>query len=483
MASITNNGAEIVPVGATLGGRYRVVRQLGHGGMGAVFEAENIWTKRRVAVKVMRPEIAAHAQYAQRFLQEAQAATQLAHPNIVDVLDMGKDEELGSLYIVQEFLTGSDLRKHLEAAGRVPVREALELILPVMEALVTAHTRGVIHRDIKPDNLFLTETPRGVVPKLIDFGIAKVVGEGGDSLQQTRTGVLMGSPHYMSPEQGRGDPGLDARTDVWSLGVVLYEMLSGTRPHESTTNANALIAKIIYEDPKPLAEVAPDVPADLAGAVMGALRRDLPKRHASMQAFVDALRACSVMRDTAPTITSGTPVAGGTRAPRPSATPAPSPRADEPREATGTVAPRVETLPPIPGMPGVARRPRTAAFLLVGVFVVVAAALGVWAARHPTPVAHTASRPASPAGATRPITAVPSAPPLPAAPPQERSVEQVPVAPPVAPVVVRPRVASHPAPGRHHGPPRGASSEARPASSTTTPHPMGPSTTVPIAPP
>ena len=448
MTSITDKGAEIVPPGAPLGGRYRVVRLLGKGGMGAVYEAENTWTKRRVAVKVMRPEVAAHAQYARRFLQEAQSAAQLAHPNVVDVLDMGRDEELGSLYIVQEFLTGHDLRKHLDAAGRMPARDALGLILPVMEALVAAHARGIVHRDIKPDNIFLAETPRGVVPKLIDFGIAKVVAEGGDSLQKTSTGVLMGTPYYMSPEQGRGDPGLDARTDVWSIAVVLYEMLSGARPHESNTNANALIAKIIYEDPRPLTEAAPDVPADLADAVMGALRRDLTKRHATMQAFADALRGCAVLRDTASTVAYGTPAAKSDDAPKPSSTLVLPPESEEPHEAAGTIVPRVETLPPIPGMPGAPRRRRMTALLVASMLGAGIAALAVSSARRPAPAAHRASLSMSAARTVAPITPV-SAVPRPAAEPaQETPTAQAP-----APVPVQATVTAPPAPPRVTAPP------------------------------
>jgi serine/threonine-protein kinase len=350
---------------AMIGGRYRVIRLLGKGGMGAVYEAENSWTKRRVAVKVMRPDVADRAEFVRRFMQEAQSATQLAHPNIVDVLDMGEDRELGSLYIVQAFLTGHDLRAHLDAAGRMPVRESLDLMIPVMEALIMAHGRGIVHRDLKPDNIFLAETPRGVVPTLIDFGIAKVASEDGS---KTSTGMLMGTPYYMAPEQARGDTALDARADVWALGVVLYEMLSGQRP-ATAANSNALIAKIIYEDPRPLADAAPDLPADVTAAVMGALQRDVAKRYPSMQALLDALRACDVLRresvPAAPTVL-GQSMPGATSArasapdvgptpdtiSAPSPTPIPTPKAERADEArpvlreVGPFEPGTETLTP-----------------------------------------------------------------------------------------------------------------------------------------
>lgn len=306
MTSTTSESVQSAPVDV-IGGHYRVLRTIGKGGMGTVYEAENTWTQRRVAVKVMRPEVARDGELASRFMQEARATSRLAHPNIIDVLDMGQDPELGALYIVEEFLTGHDLRVHLNLVGRMAPRDALDVILPVMEALGEAHAHGIVHRDLKPDNIFLAETSRGVVPTLIDFGVAKIVAASSDEASlQTRAGMLMGTPSYMAPEQGRGDAALDGRADVWSIGVVLYEMLSGARPHDALTPVG-LIAQIIYQDPRPLSEVAPELPADLVDAVMGALQRDLARRYPTMQAFDDALRACAVMRDGAPAATSPRP--------------------------------------------------------------------------------------------------------------------------------------------------------------------------------
>jgi len=295
MTSTTSESVQGAPVDL-IGGHYRVVRTLGKGGMGTVYEAENTWTKRHVAVKVMRPEVARDGELASRFMQEARATARLAHPNIIDVLDMGQDKELGALYIVEEFLSGHDLRVHMNVVGKIAPREALEIILPVMEALTEAHAHGIVHRDLKPDNIFLAETSRGIVPTLIDFGVAKIApSESGEASLKTRAGMLMGTPSYMSPEQGRGEATLDGRADVWSLGVVLYEMLSGTRPHDALTPVG-LIAQIIYQDPKPLAEVAPELPAGLSDAVMGALQRDITRRYPTMQAFHDALKSCDLDR-------------------------------------------------------------------------------------------------------------------------------------------------------------------------------------------
>ena len=275
-----------------LGGRYRVIRQLGKGGMGTVYEAENTWIKRRVALKVLDRAVAADEAFVRRFMQEAETAAQLRHPNVVDVLDLGQDARTGAVFIVYELLVGRDLRKRLRAEGPLPAAEALAVIAPVMEALVLAHARGVVHRDLKPDNIFLAETPGGVVSKLIDFGVARVTSDEGVSLQNTHAGAAIGTPYYMSPEHWRAEEAVDARADVWSLGVVLYEVLAGERPFRGRSSG-ALIAKILYEAPTALAELAPDAPPALADAVMRALQKDREARHPTMQAFLDAVRAAS----------------------------------------------------------------------------------------------------------------------------------------------------------------------------------------------
>ncbi|MDB4931602.1 MAG: putative serine/threonine-protein kinase pknB, partial [Myxococcaceae bacterium] len=278
----------LIPV-EVVGGKYRVVSLLGRGGMGEVYECENTWTRRRVALKLLKPaDDEAGADSLRRFAREAQAAAQLQHPNIVDVLDMGQDEALNRPFIVQEFLQGEDLRRALRAGGgRLGVEQCFAVIVPVMEALAFAHARGVIHRDIKPDNIFLAQTPKGVVPKLIDFGIAKVTDHD-ESMRRTSTGTMLGTPSYMSPEQARGDSALDARSDVWSLGVVLYEMLSGFKPY-TAANANVLVAMILRDDPTPLLHVSPSMPPALAAVVMRAVCRDLAQRWPSVQHFHDAL--------------------------------------------------------------------------------------------------------------------------------------------------------------------------------------------------
>jgi len=267
--------------------------------MGAVYAAENTWTRRSVALKLLHPEFARSREVAERFMQEAQLASQLRHPNIVDVLDLGQDPGDGSLYIVQELLQGNDLRTVLDASGRVDVQSALDVALPLMGALALAHRRGVVHRDIKPENIFIAGDEHGEsTPKLIDFGISKATAQGRDDRNLTQAGTLVGTPNYMSPEQARGDANLDGQTDVWSLGVVLYEMLSGKLPFDAP-NQNVLMVKIIMEPAPRIESVAPDLPAALAEVVHTALANDRSARYPDMLTFAAALIGCS---DAAPTL-------------------------------------------------------------------------------------------------------------------------------------------------------------------------------------
>jgi serine/threonine-protein kinase len=275
-------------IGSRIGGKYLLQRLLGCGGMGAVYLGENTWLKRPVAVKVLHPDLADHPEVINRFLQEAQTASQLRHPNIVDVLDLGQDPRDEALYIVQEFLDGGDLRGELDARGRLPAAEAAEIALPLMGALAVAHRRGVVHRDIKPENILLVRDETGdLSPKLIDFGISKIISESQDKRNLTQSGTIVGTPNYMSPEQSRGEPTLDGRTDVWSLGVVLYEMLAGRCPFDAP-NQNVLMLKIITEEAPRIEQFAPEVPSDLADVLHMALVSDREGRFADMDSFIAA---------------------------------------------------------------------------------------------------------------------------------------------------------------------------------------------------
>ncbi len=274
-------------VGTLLAGRYRLDSILGRGGTGVVFEATHNWTGRHVAVKLLRPEHSRDLSLTRRFLQEARAAANIVHPNVVQVLDMGNEPD-GTVHLVLELLEGVSLGKHLEDEGTLSVAETLSVLVPIMDALVVAHRQGIIHRDLKPDNVFLHRDGAGRrVPKLLDFGTAKMVDAAWGSA--TQTGTLVGTPFYMSPEQAEGKKEQGPPTDVWSMGVMLYRCASGTLPFWADTPTKLLI-EIIRAEHEKLEERAPDVPLAFASVVDRALEPDVEKRWPTMQAMLDALR-------------------------------------------------------------------------------------------------------------------------------------------------------------------------------------------------
>ncbi len=276
-------------VGKLIAERYRLDSILGVGGMGVVFAGTHTWTGRRVAVKILAPEYVRNERIVQRFLQEARAAARMRHPNVVDVLDMGEDED-GTVFLVLELLEGESMHQLLMRDVRISPQRTLELLVPVMQALVYAHRRGIVHRDIKPDNIFISVDDTGAqVPKLLDFGIAKVIEA---SKSGTVTGTVIGTPYYMSPEQAAGSADTGPPADVWSMGVVLYECLSGNLPFTGA-NPTAVLLAIACGSPIPLAQCAPELPTALASAIDRALAPDRTVRYASMKEFIEQLaRAC-----------------------------------------------------------------------------------------------------------------------------------------------------------------------------------------------
>ncbi|MFO0607961.1 MAG: serine/threonine-protein kinase [Polyangiales bacterium] len=283
--------------GDTLDGRYLLRRMLGDGGMGNVFLAENVRLGNKpVAVKTLKPEYIANKDLVARFLEEALAASKVEHDNIVEVFDADIDAATGTPYIVQRYLKGTNLREHLDASPgrRLSPPEALDCVVPVMGALVATHKQKIIHRDIKPENIFLVRTSSGnTVPKLIDFGIAKHLEPLAHGRRtSTRAGSIWGTFDYMSPEQARGERAIDFRADIWSVGAVLFEALTGRLPYD-VENHGALLQRFL-EGPPPRADAAaPDVPADLADAVERALQIDPAKRYPTMAAFISTLIHCA----------------------------------------------------------------------------------------------------------------------------------------------------------------------------------------------
>ncbi len=281
---------DMIQPGTILAERYKMLRLLGSGGMGAVYEAENTWTTRRVAIKVLHPMFSSDTTSVGRFKGEAQAATRLSHPNIVDVLDMGADASTGALYIVQEFLRGRDLHAALEGRKTLLPHEAAEILVPVMGALAVAHEHDIIHRDLKPENIFLANVGSEVVPKLIDFGLSKIVGAD-EPIRRTVTGTIMGTPYYMSPEQARGDRAVDARTDIWAIGVVFFELFAGVVPYDGAS-ANLIMFKILSGPPPRIETLVPDIAPAIAEILHRALEPDVAKRYQTMRAMMNDVVAC-----------------------------------------------------------------------------------------------------------------------------------------------------------------------------------------------
>jgi serine/threonine protein kinase len=271
--------------GTVVGGKFVLLRRIGEGGVGVVFEAEDTWIGRRVAIKVLHQHLAQRPDVLARFRREARAAATIHHPNIVAVFEVGQRHD-GSFFIVQELIDGDTLREHMDRQGRLMPAAAMEILVPIMGALASAHRAGIVHRDIKPENILLTRSAEGdIVPKLIDFGVAKMAATGD---HQTLSGTLVGTPAYMSPEQAGGLLEADARTDVWAIGAVLFELLSGACPYQGPTGP-IILARILSEPVPSLAARAPDVPLDIVNIVQRALERDAGARYPTMAAFLDAL--------------------------------------------------------------------------------------------------------------------------------------------------------------------------------------------------
>ncbi len=245
-------------------GKYRIVKLLGQGGMGAVFEAQHETINQRVAIKVLHPKLTSDETSVQRFMHEARTTSLVHHPGLVKVHDFGQLAD-GSAYMMMEYLDGESLKSRLAKQGKLDSKTALRIVRQLAAALHAAHEKGVIHRDLKPDNVYLvpdSEAQTGERTKVLDFGIAKVVDPDAGELMKTSTGAIVGTPIYMSPEQCRGGISVTDRTDVYSLGIMLYQMLSGSPPF-SGTGAGDLIAQHIIEQPKPLHEVAPHVSTEI----------------------------------------------------------------------------------------------------------------------------------------------------------------------------------------------------------------------------
>ncbi|MFH2005674.1 MAG: serine/threonine-protein kinase [bacterium] len=270
-------------IGRTIG-NYQVVKPLGAGAMGEVFMAEHPQIGRRVAIKVLSPILSATEEMAGRFLSEARALERVNHPNIIQIFDFGRLED-GRLYYAMEYLQGTELTELMAPDKSLSLDQVDDMLRQIAGALDVAHQAGIIHRDLKPDNIFVNQTTTGYIPKIIDFGVAKLLEGGLDSANKTTDGMIMGTPLYMSPEQAAGQiDKISARSDIYALGVIVYQMLSGQCPINAPSAA-LILAKHIMEQPVSLKEVTQGLPESLHPVIMRALSKEPNDRQGSAGEF------------------------------------------------------------------------------------------------------------------------------------------------------------------------------------------------------
>jgi serine/threonine-protein kinase len=441
-----------IQIGAVLAGRYRVERVLGQGGMGLVVQAMHLQLHQPVAMKFLLPEVLANQQVVQRFLREAQAAVRLRSEHVARVIDVGS-LETGAPYMVLEYLDGADLssfpRTHLTVGGVV------DLMLQACEALAEAHSLGIVHRDIKPANFFITRGPGGApLLKVLDFGISKTPTTGG---QLTATQAVMGTPAYMSPEQMRSSRDVDHRSDIWSLGVVLYELLQGAPPYGGDT-FSSLVLQVVNE---PLPRLTVALPGDLAGIIYRCLEKDPARRFQNIAELAQALAKYAQSETQAAISVQRTRGIVGTEPPRAALEPGPAHRA-LPSTLSGSAGARTR-------LPRGGRRwPIVAAMGVVTGAIVIAIVVmsGGSSTETPLPSAQPEGAQNATAEPRPPIATQPNSPPPPVA--TQPSSPPPPVAPQPSspPTTSSPTVAAAPAP----------------ASPPVTPPAPGPVATTPSAP-
>lgn len=277
------------PLLGRLAGEYRIQRKLGAGGFGTVYEAEHPLLKRRAAVKVLHKNPGLDSESVQRFIEEARAASQMRHRNIVDIFSFGTLES-GQYFYVMDLLDGAPLDRYLEANGRLAPEQALPLLRSIASALDALHAAGFVHRDIKPANIYLAwESSGDVVPKLLDFGLVKWLS---GSVVNTVSGVPMGTPHYMAPEQCRGEK-VDGRADIYALGIVCHELLTGHRPFDGDSATAVLVAHVMQAPPR-MSSISPGVPAELDEPVLQMLAKEPAQRPARASTAIEAIERAAL---------------------------------------------------------------------------------------------------------------------------------------------------------------------------------------------
>ncbi|MGE3628331.1 MAG: serine/threonine protein kinase [Sandaracinaceae bacterium] len=290
-------------IGTLLNERYKILRLIGEGGMGRVYEAEHVAIEKPVALKVLRDDFSGRPEVVQRFKQEAKSASRIGNDHIVDISDFGETPR-GAAYFVMELLEGEDLANVLTRAGTLPVARAADIILQCCVALAAAHKKGIVHRDMKPENVFLTTRDgKSDFVKLVDFGIAKmsdIETDGPPGRKLTKTGMIFGTPEYMSPEQAAGKP-LDHRVDIYALAVIMFEMVTGRVPFVGDTFMG-ILTQHMFEDPPALADVNPkiDCSPEIAGFIYRGLSKEADQRYQSCEEMAQALKEALAGRSVGP---------------------------------------------------------------------------------------------------------------------------------------------------------------------------------------
>ncbi len=281
---------EVQKMGGTLlESRYRIGEILAEGGMGIVYLGFQKGVDRPVAIKFLNPDLCSSTETSERFMQEARLAARIDHPGIVKVFDLGSTQE-GIPYIVMEYLQGSDLSARIREAGRLDPGEALGLTEQILQVLTAVHASGIVHRDLKPENVFLARQSGGsVVVKVLDFGVSRLVQNDGKVRRITEAGRVYGTPHYVSPEQARGRLDVDHRSDLYSVSVILFEMLIGTPPFQGDSPVGLMLDIVSMPPPNPL-EVRPDLPPAVAGIMLRGLEKDPRDRFQSASEMSAALK-------------------------------------------------------------------------------------------------------------------------------------------------------------------------------------------------
>ncbi len=421
-------------IGMVLQDRYRILRKLGDGGMGSVYEGEHLGIKRRVAIKVLHAQYAQNKEITARFQREAEAATSIGHPHIVEVTDMGSFPD-GTAYMVLELLSGRDWAKDIKEQGPQPLGKVVHILSQVCDALGAAHAKGIVHRDMKPENIYLIERHGDpCFVKILDFGISKIIDQDQSDRSLTQTGTALGTPYYMAPEQCQGKKDVDPRADVYSLGVILFQALTGQYPFDDESYP-MLVLKICTEPPPQLSAFRADLPPEMQEILHRTLAKSREHRFGSAAELKAALAPflghtqAPVLAANAPrTSLHGPSVLEGARAATPTGT-----------AVLETPAPRVSSVPsatPYPLAPPPSNRGLIFGVVaMLGLIVLVGGGLGAYFALSDGRGAH-ARAPETTAESAGPPEAPPA--PVPEASPEPAAQPVVEPVAPTAPAAVQP---------------------------------------------